>query len=280
MKPLYSLFFGLVLFLFLLESTSFAGRSRQDYVDGCQSKDGRFIVTAELVGANPKNPKAGQWKFHWKDTKTNEMQTGDLLGLPPVGAFAHIFVAPEGETFAVWNPFAYCASKSAPDHKLGNGGKFVNGEDKNWPDHPALAHRLVVYRKTGEVVKTLTIKDFLETAELAEVFMIFHTVRWVTEYPGLSFAGAPRVAYGTYRISPDYTVLEFTAPNLGNKGKRTVRVDLTKGALLSPAAKLVPVKTPTRPFQGPDRVTQDEQYLWQPSLDPVRIAGSLKTGAK
>ncbi len=29
-------------------------------------------------------------------------------------------------------------------------------------------------------------------------------------------------------------------------------------------------------FQGPDRITQDEQYLWQPSLDPVRMAGALK----
>ncbi len=279
MKPLFSTAIGLA--LFLTASTAFAGRARQDYVDGCQSQDGRFVVTTELVGANPKDPKAGRWKFHWKDTKSNETQTGDLLGLPPVGAFAHIFVAPGGETFAVWNPFAYCPTKSAPDGKLGNGGKFVNGEDKNWPDHPALAHRLVVYRKTGEVVKTLTIKDFLEPAELPEVFMVFHTVRWVTEYPGLSFGGAPRVGYGTYRVSPDYTVLEFTAPKLGkNKSGRTVRANLMTGALLEPAAKLDPVKTPIRPFQGPDRVTQDEQYLWQPSLDPARIAGSLKASAK
>jgi len=257
-----------------------AGRARQDYVDGCQTVDGRFVVTAELVGANPKDPKAGQWKFHWKDSKLNQTHSDDLVGLPPTGAFVHLFIAPDGQTFAAWNPFSYCPAKTAPDDKLPNGGKFAEGASKDWADHPALAHRLVVYRKTGEVVKSLSVKDLLKAEELTEVRSVFHTARWVTEYPGLAFSGAPRVAYGTYHISPDYTILEFTAPRLGKEPGRVVRIDLATGALLDPAAKLDAAKLPGRPFQGPDRITQDEQYLWQPSLDPVRVAGKVKNSSE
>jgi hypothetical protein len=269
---------GLVISLGLITSAAQAGRSRQDYVDGCQTPDGRFSVTAELVGSNPKDLKAGQWRFHWKDAKTGQTHSGDLIGLPPVGSFVHLFVAPDGETFAAWNPLSYCPSKTNPDDKLPNGGKFADGPNQQWADHPALAHRLVIYRKTGEIVKTLGVKDLLQPDELPEVRSVFHTVRFVTEYPGLTFSGAPRVAYGTYRVSPAYTVLEFMAPKTGKeKAPRIVRIDLVTGAILDGNVKVEEARQPIRPFLGPDRITQDEQYLWQPSLDPVRIAGKLKS---
>ncbi len=263
--------------LLLAASAIYAGRARQDYVDGCQTQDGRFRVTAELVGAKPKDPKAGQWKFHWKDTKIGQSHTGDLIGLPPVGPFVHLFIAPDGETFAAWSPFSYSPSKTNVGDKLSNGGKFADGPNKDWADHPAVAHRLVIYRKTGDIVKSLGVKDLLTDDELKQVYNVFHTIRFVTEYPGLTFSGAPRVAYGTYRISPDYTVLEFQAPKVAKaKVGRSVRVDLVTGTILDPATKLAETRQPIRPFLGPDRITQDEQYLWQPSLDPVRLAGTLK----
>lgn len=263
--------------LLLAVSTIHAGRARQEYVDGCQTQDGRFVVTAELVGTNPKDPKAGQWKFHWKDTKTGQSRTGDLVGLPPVGPFVHLFIAPDGETFAAWNPFSYSPSKTNVDDKLTNGGKFADGPNKDWANHPALTHRLVIYRKSGDIVKSLGVKDLLNADELKQAYNVFHTVRFVSEYPGLAFSGAPRVAYGTFRISPDYTVLEFQAPKTSKeKPARIVRVDLTKGTILDPSAKLEETRQPIRPFLGPDRITQDEQYLWQPSLDPVRLAGTIK----
>ncbi len=273
----YLLFTGIASAVFFVASTAQAGRARQEYVDGCQSVDGRYVVTSELVGGNPKDPKAGKWTFRWTDTKTKQSHPGDLVGLPPVGPFAHMFLSPDGETFAVWSPFAFCPGSMAPIGKLGNGGKFAQGTVKDWADHPALAHRLVIYRKTGEVLKSYAIKDLLNATELGEVFKQFDTVRWVTEYPGLAFSAAPRVGYGTYRISPDYTVLEFKTLKIGkDQAARVVRVDLTTGKLLDATATLDMAKTPVRPFQGPDRITQDEQYLWQPSLDPVRLAGALK----
>lgn len=262
--------------LLLAASTIHAGRARQEYVDGCQTRDGRFRVTAELVGANPKDPNAGQWKFHWKDTKTGHTHTGDLVGLPPVGPFVHLFIAPDGETFAAWNPFSYSPSKTNVDDKLSNGGKFAGGPNKEWADHPAVAHRLVIYRKTGDIVKSLGVKDLLNADELKQVYNVFHTVRFVSEYPGLAFSGAPRVAYGTYRISPNYTVLEFQAPRTSKeKAPRIGRLDLKTGTLMDPGGKLEEASRPIRPFLGPDRITQDEQYRWQPGLDPVREEGKL-----
>jgi hypothetical protein len=271
---------GLTLML-LTTATAQAGRSRQEYVDGCQSVDGRYVVTAELVGGKPKDPKAGKWTYLWTDTKTKQSHTGDLVGLPPVGAFAHMFMAPDGETFAVWSPFAFCPGSPAPIGKLRNGGKLGEGTEKDWADHTAFAHRLVIYRKTGDIVKSFSIKDLLNSPEMGAVFRQFDTVRWVAEFPGLAFSSAPRVGYGTYRVSPDYTILEFKTPKVGkDQGARIVRVDLTTGKLLDPTAALGEAKTPVRPFQGPDRITQDEQYLWQPSLDPVRIAGAFKNAAR
>lgn len=265
---------------FLTPSPVLAGAPRQDYVDGCQSVDGRFVVVAERVGSTPKDLKAGKWTFRWTDTKTNQTHTGDLVGLPAVGSFAHLFIAPDGETFAAWNPFAYAPGQPTPLQGLANGGKFADKGDPNWADHPAFAHRLVIYRKTGEIVRTFAVKDLLNAEELKQAYNVFQSIRWVAEYPGLTFGSAPRVGYGTYRISPDYTVLEFKARPVGKNPSRTIRVDLTTGKLLDSSAPLDEVKTPVRPFQGPDRITQNEQYLWQPSLDPVRVAGVLKSPQK
>ena len=268
---------GLGLVLLLVGGTAEAGRWRQEYVDGCQSVDGRYVVTAELVGGDPKDRKAGQWTFRWTDTRTEQAHTGDLVGLSPSTPYAHMFLAPDGETFAVWSPFAYCPGELPPIAKLRNGAKLAEQPDNAWPDHPAFAHRLVIYRKTGDVVKSFAIKDLLDANELGAAYGMFSTVRWVAEYPGLTFKSAPRIGYGTYRISPDYTVLEFkTLPAGKDQGGRTVRVDLTSGKLLEPSATLDEAKTPVRPFQGPPSITQDEQYLWHPSLDPVRVAGTIK----
>src|SRR5690242_11718120 len=87
--------------LLALPGVAAAGHTRPGYVDGCQSPDGRYVVTAESL----KDPRGQDgWRFTWKDTKTGETHTGWLVGIP-YGldhfrvAYAHIFVPPGGETF-------------------------------------------------------------------------------------------------------------------------------------------------------------------------------------
>src|ERR1019366_3775937 len=82
----------------------FAGHTRPAYVDGCQSMDGRYVVTAEPIKEKVGKKETIKWKYHWKDTKENKILSGWLTGPRGLGHFdvtyGHIFVPPGGETFA------------------------------------------------------------------------------------------------------------------------------------------------------------------------------------
>ncbi|SVA04400.1 uncharacterized protein METZ01_LOCUS57254, partial [marine metagenome] len=89
-----------------------AGHSRHGYFDGSQSMDGRYTVSPRRIDTKDKNDRLTDyhWVYTWTDTKTGKTIEGKLQGIrsgssnvfDPVNA--HIFVAPDGETFAVWNP--------------------------------------------------------------------------------------------------------------------------------------------------------------------------------
>jgi hypothetical protein len=260
-----------------------AGHSRHPYFDGGQSVNGRFVVVPELIEepAAGKKPGGFHWKYVWKDVKENKVIEGRLEGLrsgkssvfEPV--HGHIFVSPDGETFAVWNP--QVMAPTAP----------TNAAARAWE---GFSHRLVVYRKTGEVVRRFDLKDFLKDEDWAWLYCYGRQVYWQTEYPGLTRDNAPRVGYALYRISPDYTVLEVTvganaeaARKAKEKGvtppaPRVVRVHLTEARLLRDGeAPAGPEKVPGRPFKG-DAINKGgrggmKDYV--PSLDPVRVEGTF-----
>lgn len=269
-------------------STAQAGHSRFPYVDGGQSADGRFVVTAKLVAPpdGPKPTSGYQWSYQWKDTKTDKTIDGTLLGLrsgrSQVGdpVHAHIFVAPGGETFAVWNPNVQARMTTAsklPDLSL--------PESRNWE---GFSHKLTIYKKTGEVVKRLDLKDFLSEEDWKWLFCYQNQIYWQSGYPPLTRDNAPRVGYSLYRISPDYTVLEtmigatdeakYKAKERGvvPPAPRAVCVDLLTGEFLDPAKSITdPNKQPGRPFKG-DPIKQGgrgSMSNYVPALDPVRAEG-------
>ncbi len=274
--------------LLLVPAAAPAGHSRHPYLDGGQSADGRFVVTPELVEepAAGKKPAAFHWKYTWKDTKAGTSHAGKLQGLrsgassvfEPV--HGHIFVAPAGETFAVWNP-----NVLAPTNPTGaKWPDLSTPEARTWE---GFSHRLTVYRKTGEVVSRLDLKDFLADDDWKWLFCYGRQAYWQANYPGLTRDNAPRVGYALYRVSPDSTVLETlvgATDEAARKAKengvtppapRTVRVDLVTGKLLDPAAKPAdPQKVPGRPFVG-DVIAggRGNQKDYVPSPDPVRVAG-------
>lgn len=266
-----------------------AGHSRHSYVDGGQSMNGRFVVVPRLVtGEKPKKgPAPYHWEYEWKDTETGQTISGKLEGLrsgssnvfDPVGS--HIFVAPDGETFALWTPQV---TMQAPTKKPS--GERTSEEFQNYE---GFARRLVIYRKEGRIVRRFDIKDFLKPDD----WQWFHwhqcQTYWLLEYPGLHTRNAPRPFYALYRVSPDYTVLEFQiganaeathkAKQRGIKPPepRLIRVGLTDGRLLkSDAGPLPEHQQPTRPFIGrlADKVHLQRDY--QPTLDPVREAGRFQ----
>lgn len=289
--------FTTVLFLTLSASvgignTAAAGHSRHSYVDGGQSVDGRFLVVPKLVmGVKPKKgPTPFHWEFQWKDTQRGRVITGQLEGLrsgssnvfDPVGS--HIFVSPDGETFALWTPQVTMKSSS----KKPEGGPG----SESFQAFDGFSRRLVIYRNSGEIITRFDLRDFLS----ADDWQWFHyhqcQTYWLIEYPGLHTRSAPRPFYALYRISPDYTVLEFQIganSEATYKAKqrritppepRVVRVCLTDGKILATDTVEGDVqKRPVRPFAGrlADKVFHQDQY--KPSLDPVRTPGRFVQAA-
>ena len=101
-----------IVFSVALTTPVSAGHSRHGYFDGSQSMDGRYTVSPRRIDTKDKNDRLTDyhWVYTWTDTKTGKTIEGKLQGIrsgssnvfDPVNA--HIFVAPDGETFAVWNP--------------------------------------------------------------------------------------------------------------------------------------------------------------------------------
>lgn len=251
-----------------------AGHTRQPYVDGCQSVDGRFVVTAQY------DPAKKVWQFTWKDSRTGQQFTGPLVGLKDGQGhfsvtYAHMFPAPDGETFAVWNGGAFAPAPDKPPKDAGA---------EAFRSYAGFADRLVIYKKTGEIVKRLGLKDILKEGEWDYVHIVHANLYWTIEYPDADKGNieAPRAGYRTYRISPDYTILETTVgpcEDLRSKfpaaKRRVVRIRLTDGTLLPEGEKITDAaKIPVRPFVG-DLASRGAGKTYVPSLDPVRVAGKF-----
>ena len=280
----------LILALLLLPAVARAGYEPPCFVDGCQSEDGRYIVTAEPVG-KIQNHGPNRWKFIWKDTKTGKAIESDAKGVQGGQIFAHLFIAPDGETFALWNHMIIYSTGKSDMH---GAAKLW---DPNKPGRPAnrldetYTHRLIVYRKDGTVVKTLGIGDFLSPAEWEAVGIVFNRINWLVPYDNLKYRDVARFGYAFYRVSPDYSLLEFqVAPPPGAKapdGKtprspRVIRVSLSDGRILADDDTIAANKLPIRPFKGPDHLPDSEpktRESFTPSLDPVRIPGKLGSSA-
>lgn len=249
--------------------------------------DGRFVVLPKLImGEKPKKgPPPYHWEYHWKDRKTGQAIVGRLEGLrsgssnvfDPVGS--HIFVAPDGQTFALWTPQVnmQAASKDPGDR-----------DTEAYRNYMGFSRRLVIYKRTGEIIKRYDLKDFLKDSDWAWFHRHQRQAYWLVDYPKEHTRLTPRPFYSLYRISPDYTVLEFKIganPEAAYKAKqrgvtppvpRVVRIRLADGQLLKKEEwSNDPKKTPVRPFVGEMASKEKKQRNYQPSLDPVRVPGKF-----
>lgn len=266
-------------------SLLFAGHTRPAYLDGCQSMDGRYVVTAEPIKEKVGKKEIVKWKYHWKDTKTGETHSGWLTGPRGLGHFdvtyGHLFLPPGGETFALWLTASW--AESDLPHPKGNQAKY----SEELARHPAFGSRLTIYKKTGEIVKKYDMRDLLKPNEWVYVNWVQGNVYWLMEYPDVMKGGEPpRCGWRYYRVSPDYSTLEFVVgPNADavhkiksepievQKYHRTVRIDLTTGAFLDPDVKLTDInKIPVRPFRD-ELIKRGDAKGFQASLDPIRVLG-------
>ena len=255
-----------------------AGYEPPCHIDGCRSAEGRFVVTAEPVG-KVTNHGPNKWQFVWTDTKEKKTQRFDAKEVPGGQVFGHLFVAPDGETFALWTHVVLWTEGKSDMH----GANKLWDEPGKAKDHAGThySRRLVIYKKDGSVVKALGVNDFLTPDEWDNTLVVFNRIHWVVEYPGLKWKETPRHGYAFYRVSPDYTVLEFriTPPRAAkDKSGRVMRVSLTDGTIIPPETKLEGDKLPVRPYRGSDHLPDGEPPTregYVPSLDPVREEGKV-----
>jgi gluconolactonase len=277
------IFAGAFVALAFLGDQAWAGYEQPCFIDGCRSANGRFVITAEPDGKIA-NHGPNQWNFVWKDTQTKETRTFPAKGVSKGQVFGQLYLAPDGETFALFNHVTLWYDGKSDMH----GATKLWGDKPGYPKdikHEAFSRRIIVYKKDGTIVKELGICDLLNPAELDSVMTAFTRVHWIESYPGLNGKQTARPAYAFCQVSPDYTVLEFHAVKpRGSKDKlgRLIRVSLTDGKLLPADAKLAKDQTPIRPFVGPDHLPDDEpktRESFTPSLDPVRKEGNLAWSA-
>ena len=236
-------------------STAHAGYEQPAYIDGCQSVDGRYVITAEQTVRGKSVHGPHKWDFIWTDTKTGETIRVPAQGIQGGQIYAQLFIAPDGETFALWNHITqYWPDKSHMHSHDVLPKREEMGEEK----YRALdihKKRLIIYRKDGTIVKEFGVGDFLNDDEWESVLAVFTRIHWLQEYDNLSYRDICRMQYSCYRISPDYTVLEFrpvAARAKRNEPARVVRVSLTDGRILDADENLDEQKTPVRPFVGSD----------------------------
>lgn len=263
-----------------------AGHSRSCYLDAGQSSNGRYLVTAKREDTiNKKGQRIDyRWTFTWLDQQKGETQKGELLGLrsgadnvfDPVNA--HIFVAPDGETFALWMPQSMARSNE----------KKPSVEDRGtseYHDFAGFDHRLTIYKKNGEVIKRLGVKDFFHNNDWQWIHFHGCQVYWLVEFENLDTRRTPRSGHALFRISPDYTILEFQIganQEAAHKAKqrgitppatRVVCVRLSDGKIIAKEELVDSRKIPVRPFVGELADKEHPQWSYTPSLDPVRTPG-------
>ena len=268
-----------LLALLLAAASLRAGYEMPAYVDGCRSADGRFEITAKQVVKGKSSHGPHKWNYLWKDLQTGEtrefparcVQGGQIRG--------HLFIAPDGETFALWNHITMWWEQKSHMHAHGHKDVLKKGH----PDQDAFRNqsifknRLIIYAKDGAILKTLAIRDFLESdQDWKHVLPVFTRNEWLRPYDGLYFKSMARTAYAFTKVSPDYTVLEFQvgAPS----SPRPVRVSLVDGSLLDPTAALPKEKTPAL-MAGAAEVPKSSpawKESYTPGLDPARHPGSYR----
>ncbi len=263
-------------------SSARAGYEAPVYIDGCRSADGRYEITTELIehGKNVHGPNA--WLFHWKDVKTGESRSFSPEGLQRSQIYAHLFLAPDGKTFALWNHVTLAWPEKSASHA--HDKLPPREETEAWRRQEVFNDRLIIFRNDGTRIKSFAVADFLQPEEWETVLPVFNRVHWIREYPDLHFKKTPRTGYAFYRISPDYTVLEFLATSSRADRRnppRVVRVSLTDGRILAEGEEIAdPAKIPVRPYLGDDQLPGSEKEWregYRPSLDPVRVAGEYTT---
>ena len=265
--------------LFCAVSSLYAGYEMPSYIDGCRSMGGGFEITAKRTVKGKSSHGPHKWNYIWKNLKTGETKEFPAQGVQGGQIRGQLFIAPDGETFALWNHITMWWAEKSYMHAHSHKAVLRKGhEDANaFRNQFIFKNRLIIYKKDGSIVKALDIKDFLKTnEEWKHVMPIFTRAEWLRPYKDLYFKNMARTSYTFTKVSPDYTVLEFQVGNPKSPG--IVRVSLVDGTIHGDDAKLSKEKTPILMLDAEEvpKSSGEWKESYTPSLDPVRVAGKYR----
>ena len=143
-------------------SFALAGHTRPAYLDGCQSMDGRDVVTAAPIKEKVGKKEIIKWKYHWRDTKTSETHSGWLTGPRGLGHFdvtyGQHFMPPGGETFAFWLTASW--AESDMPHPRGNQANTARNSPnipRSAPDSPWESAQALKRRELRDEIRCIIV---------------------------------------------------------------------------------------------------------------------------
>lgn len=258
-------------------SAVYAGYEAPCYIDGCQSADGRFQITAVQTERGRSVHGPHRWEFVWTDTKTGQSRRYAAQGLQDGQIYAQLFLAPNGETFALWNGATLFSRGQS--HMHGPPDLHYQEDSPKWREREEFSHRLLIYdARDGALKKQIGVGDLIRDDEWKYVTRVFNRVAFGTPFHGRNPKQTPRTHYAWYLVSPDYTVLQL---QVGEPRKpRTIFVSLVDGTIYPDGHKFDDAATiPVKPYQGDDHLPASGTWwgeAYTPSLDPVRKAGTYR----
>ena len=256
-----------------------AGYEMPSYVDGCRSMGGRFEITAKQTVKGKSSHGPNKWNYLWKDLKIGKNAEFPARGVQGGQVRGQLFIAPDGETFALWNHITMWWEEKSHMHGHGHKDVLKKGHEDQaaFRNQFIFRNRLIIYKKDGSISKTLAIADFLENEEeWKHVLPVFTRAEWLRPYDGLYFKNMARTSYAFTKVSPDYTVLEFQVGSPNNP--RSVRVSLIDGTIMDASVELPKEKTPVLMVDASEvpKSSPDWKESYTPSLDPVRMPGEYR----
>ena len=169
---------------------------------GCDAVPQGPLATS-AADRKPTRPNRGPLATRGWDDPARSEQVGvhleghrDRRHLPAQGIqggliYTQLFIAPDGETFALWNHFAQYWPEKSVDHAH----EFLppaekTGEEEKFRGLDIHKKRLIIYRKDGSIVKELGAADFLTPEEWPAVHVAFTWLGWLAAYEGMEWKTA------------------------------------------------------------------------------------------
>ena len=125
-----------------------AGYEMPSYLDGCRSMGGRFEITARQTVKGKSSHGPNKWNYLWKDLKTGKTTEFPARSVQGGQVRGQLFIAPDGETFALWNHITMWWEEKSHMHGHGHKDVLKKGHEDQaaFRNQFMFCNRLIIYK--------------------------------------------------------------------------------------------------------------------------------------